>query len=125
VTVARSRAKKKKVPVTDPIILGCLDRLKTGDVIAVGVLADHLDDVGRPEAKAVREAWDRYARAERVYLKADVKPRRRLSRWEEIALWRMWLFRRVRTIYGIPMKQMRMPKIHKFYTRPIITDEEG
>lgn len=115
-------ARHRKKPITDPVVLGCIDRLKKGNVNAVGVLADYLEENGLPHAAVIRRLWADYSNMEAHFLRPDTRIRRQLSRWEEIALWRMWLFRKVRTVYQIPVSSMKLPDLKRFYTRPIVAD---
>lgn len=78
----------------DPVVRGCLDRLRRGDVNGVGVLADYLEENSLPLAKPVRRGWTKYVKAVALWQTADMS-RRHEARWEKIARWRRALRRRV------------------------------
>lgn len=105
---------------TDPTVVGCLDKIRRGDISAVGILADYLDEYGLPLAGKVRDLWDRYQRNEAYYLGPNAKIRRQISRWEEIALWRQFVRRRVAKMFGRKWKRL---KLNKLYSRPVVRDE--
>jgi hypothetical protein len=84
---------------TDPTIAGCLEKIRRGDVTAVGVLADYLEENRLPKAKSVRNFWVKYGEYIRRVEEMNID-RRRLSKWEMIAQCRSWLRRRICNLYG-------------------------
>lgn len=91
--------------LTDPVIIGCLYKLRRGDVFAVGVLADYLEENKMPWASRVRNMWQRYCRREAYFNKHDFSRDRYWTRWESIAVDRMLLCRKIAAIYGRKWKQ--------------------
>lgn len=92
---------------TDPTVAGCLAKVQRGDVSAVGVLADYLDEHKLPYAKTVRAYWEKYVRVCEWTATADFS-RRKNTKWENIALWRQWLRRRIAVLYKRKWKKMKV-----------------
>ena len=85
--------------LTDPVIIGCLDKLRRGDIFAVGVLADYLEENGLPWASTVRKMWQRYCRREAYFSRKDFSRSKRWTQWEAIAAERRTLTRKIAMIY--------------------------
>jgi len=83
----------------NPVVAGCLDRIRKGEMIAVGVLADCLEEIKHPLAGRVRKSYQRAEAAIRWTNTTDWKHTRKRSRWENVALWQKWLWNRVRTLF--------------------------
>lgn len=115
-------AKQRPRARDSPGVAALLATIRKGDWQAIGVLADYLEENGLPHARRLRSFWDKYQRMERYWLKAENEPRRTNARWEEVALWRRWLWRRVRTMYGYTRTQWKQPDLKRFYTRPVVAD---
>lgn len=91
----------------DPVVRGCLAKIKRGDVSAVGVLADYLEESSMPIAKKVRAAWDRanYWIAYWSNPELDMG-RRKYTRWEKIAFSRRWLRYRINMLFTMRWKRL-------------------
>lgn len=79
--------------MTDDVITGCLARVRRGEVAAVGVLADYLDETGHPLAKRVRALWAKVQRWGEIVAARSLESqaRRKQTKWERIAGHRRWL----------------------------------
>ncbi len=95
---------------TDPTIAGCLEKVRRGDVSAVGVLADYLEENGLPHAKMVRGLWNRFSRwGEVVRNRPDqVQARRKHTKWERLAFHRRWLRERIAGVFKRSWKTLRL-----------------
>ena len=91
---------KTKLPSTDAVIRGCLDKIRRKEMTAVGVLADHLDEIKHPLAKRVRADFQRAEAGIRWTYSAEWSDRNRLTRWEHVAIWRRWLWDRIMKHFG-------------------------
>lgn len=93
---------------TDAVIAGCLSRIQRGDVSAVGVLADYLEEHSLPNAKRVRQAWDRVQEWGRIVAERsfEMQARRKQTKWERIASHRRWLRQQVAKLFGRKWKPL-------------------
>jgi hypothetical protein len=93
-----ARRRKRIATATDPVVLGCLERIRRGEVTAAGVLADFMDENGLPYASRVRGIWDDYRRQHNYWatLPDSEFERTWYTRWEATA----WTRRRVRMLIG-------------------------
>ena len=89
----------------DPTILGCLEKLRGGEITAVGVLADYLEEHGLPHASRLRKMWKRFQRRLAYFCSADLT-RRKLTRWEILAHDRSRLRAKVARIFGRKWKPL-------------------
>lgn len=92
-------SRKRIAKVADPVVAGCLDRIRRCEMTAVGVLADHMEERGLPYAKLVRRMWDRHQRILDAYAETDFTRRKR-TRWEMTAISRRILRRKIATLFG-------------------------
>jgi len=118
-----ARRRQPKIPV-DPVIRGCLDRIRTCEMTAVGVLADYLDETvpNAESARKLRAAYTRCERNCRIIGGKDVSRRRR-SKWELIASWRRYLWFRVREIFN--RKWTKHPTLRDFWSPPTVTEQSN
>jgi hypothetical protein len=91
--------RKTAKPTIDSVTAGCLNRLRQGYVDAAGVLADHLDETEHPLASRVRQEYANWLRCVTCFRSGSWKPRRKLSRWEEIARWHVHLRWRIGRLF--------------------------
>lgn len=83
----------------DATIRGCLDALRKGDIFAVGILADWLEENQLPHATRVRQMWARYERRRQWFATADLT-RRKSTHWEIAGRERNRLRSKVARLYG-------------------------
>lgn len=93
----------------DPTIAGCLHQIRIGNVTAVGVLADYLEEQKLTGAKSVRKYWTKYTEVCEWHLTADFS-RRKNTKSESIRKWRRWLRNRIRNLYGRKWKPLPLEK---------------
>jgi hypothetical protein len=100
-----------KTAAKHPTLTTCLEMIRKGDVSAVGVLADYLEEHRLPNAKTVRSLWNRFNRYVTFWSDPnnDVS-RRKWTRWEGVARNRRWLRRRIGEVYCRQWKQMPLDK---------------
>jgi hypothetical protein len=82
----------------DPVIAGCLDKIRRGEMTAVGVLADHLEEQLLPYAKTVRLWWKKCQCDEAYWGDADLTGRR-FVRWQAIAWCRELLRGKIQRLF--------------------------
>jgi len=95
---------------THPVIAGCLAAIQRGDVTAVGVLADLMEENGVPKAKAVRKLWATYTRRAAYFAAHDFSRDRRWTYWESVAYDRRSLRRKVRDLFGRKWKPLPLAR---------------
>lgn len=95
--------------VVDDVTAGCLAKISRGDVTAVGVLADHLEENNLVGAKTVRRYWKKYTEVCEWTATADFTRRRNTKRMN-VALWRQWVRRRIANLYGRKWKRIPVEK---------------
>jgi hypothetical protein len=102
--------------ITDATIKECLDRIRVGEMAAVGVLAARLNELNHPLAAGVREAWNFYESLRKRWEWWDfVKFRRRLTREHYLGFNRRDLFVKVRKMFRMKwqLRQVRWVDGHK------------
>lgn len=57
--------------ILDDTIRTCLGRIARCQIVAVGVLADYLEETGHPFAGRVRRMWNRYLRRQAFWYAHD------------------------------------------------------
>ncbi len=85
---------------TDPTVAGCLAKVQRGDVSAVGVLADYLEENALPHAKRVRKLWNQMNEWIAYWLNPETDmSRRKYVRWQRVAFNRRWLRNRIAEVF--------------------------
>ena len=108
--MSRTGRRRKPLAVRDYVIRGCLALIRRGEMSAVGVLADRMEEEGLPHARTVRRMWNRYQRRFRFWTTADLT-RRRFTAREVIAWDRASLRGNIARLFG---RKWRFPGMHKF-----------
>lgn len=120
--MAKARRRKKTKPFVDRVIRGCLDDLRRGDVDTAGVLADYLEESGHKLGGKVRRVWQRWRWAVEAFRSGQLKPRRTLTRWEELALYHGWLRHKIGKMFGREWRQLSSEQLNKrnrHHSRPV------
>ncbi len=98
---------------------GFLSRVRSGDVMAVGILADFLEEVGHDKARAVRRLWQKFDRRARYFATKDPWTAREWTRCEAIAWDIMALRRDIAKLFGRKWKLPCCKKTIDYHRRSI------
>ncbi len=99
---------------------GLLGRVRSGDVMAVGILADFLEEIGHDKAKAVRKLWQKFDERARYFATVDPWTSREWTRCESIG-WDIRAMRRdIAKVFGRKW-YLSMKKSIDFHRRSIRT----
>lgn len=93
-----------KLLLSNDTVKGCLARLRKGELFAVGVLADKLEEDNLPYAKKIRKIWEKYCADFAYWSTADLS-RRRFVRWQVIGWLNEGLRRKIGRFFGKKWKR--------------------
>ena len=101
-------AKLKPIPAADDTVRGCLEKIRRGEVTAVGVLADYMEERQLPGWKRVRAVYARYAGFIAFWqgLSDESMARRKYTRWERVAANRRAMVYRTMRLFGRDWKRL-------------------
>jgi len=132
--VARKRSRPRVV--LDAVIRGCLRSIQKGQLDALLVLADYLDETEHSMARRVRSLVTRWQAYVESWVRADFSTRRRVRpRWQRIGQNHAWVRREVLELFGLKVTGLGVLGRHWDHWRelyranrglhPVVPEEQG
>ena len=101
----------------DPVLAGCLFKLRSGDMTALLILADRLEEVGHQQAKAIRKLCKVWHRNARECWHLDYSRSRRWCMWEAVASWHRYCRRLALQAMGWKSERWPDAKLAELYRK--------